>query len=32
MDREELAESIPPAYTEHVGGYLLEHLRKADAT
>lgn len=31
MDREELAESIPPAYTEHVGGYLLEHLSKAGA-
>jgi DNA (cytosine-5)-methyltransferase 1 len=31
MDREELAESIPPAYTEHVGRYLLDHLKRRDA-
>lgn len=27
MNREELAESIPPAYTEHVGKALLQHLK-----
>ena len=29
MDRAELAEAIPPAYTEHIGGFLLDHLREA---
>lgn len=27
MTRPELAEAIPPAYTEHIGSYLLEHVR-----
>ena len=26
MTREELSEAIPPAYTEFIGGYLLDHL------
>ena len=26
-DRRELAEAIPPAYTEHIGAQLLEHVR-----
>jgi DNA (cytosine-5)-methyltransferase 1 len=26
MTRRELAESIPPAYTEHIGGWLMSHL------
>ncbi len=28
-DRHELAEAIPPAYTEHIGARLLEHVRQA---
>jgi DNA (cytosine-5)-methyltransferase 1 len=31
MTRDELAESIPPAYAEHIGRALLEHLREAAA-
>lgn len=26
MSRKELAQAIPPAYTEHIGGYLMAHL------
>ena len=26
MSHEELAQAIPPAYTEHIGGYLMAHL------
>lgn len=29
MTRAELAEAIPPAYTEHIGTHLLEHLKAA---
>jgi len=29
MNREELSQAIPPAYTEHLGHLLLEHLRAA---
>jgi DNA (cytosine-5)-methyltransferase 1 len=28
MTRDELAESIPPAYTEHIGAQLLSHLQR----
>jgi DNA (cytosine-5)-methyltransferase 1 len=31
MTRDELAQAIPPAYTEHVGRLLLDHLRQQDA-
>lgn len=31
MPRNELAESIPPAYSEHVGGFLLEQMQEAAA-
>lgn len=31
MTRDELAESIPPAFTEHVGRYLIDHVRSAAA-
>jgi DNA (cytosine-5)-methyltransferase 1 len=27
MDAAELSQAIPPVYTEHIGGYLLDHLR-----
>jgi DNA (cytosine-5)-methyltransferase 1 len=27
MTLEELSEAIPPAYTEHIGSYLLTHLK-----
>ena len=29
MTRDELREAIPPVYTEHVGSYLLNHLKVA---
>lgn len=29
MNRDELAEAIPPAYTEYLGGQLLDHLERA---
>jgi DNA (cytosine-5)-methyltransferase 1 len=29
MPLEELTEAIPPAYTEHIGGFLLDHLKAA---
>lgn len=29
MNRKELTQAIPPAYTEHLGGYLAEHLDRA---
>lgn len=28
MTLEELSEAIPPAYTEHIGGYLLAHIQQ----
>jgi DNA (cytosine-5)-methyltransferase 1 len=28
MTRPELAEAIPPAYTEHIGHYLLAHIQQ----
>ena len=28
MTRDELSQAIPPAYTEHIGGFLLDHLRE----
>jgi DNA (cytosine-5)-methyltransferase 1 len=32
MTRDELAQAIPPAYTEHIGGYLLAEINaKAEA-
>lgn len=31
MTRDELAQAIPPAYTEYIGGFLLEHLSEAAA-
>lgn len=31
MTRDELAEAIPPAYTEHVGRQLIEHIGRAAA-
>ncbi len=31
MTREEMALAIPPAYTEHIGGYLLTHLQAVAA-
>ena len=31
MTRDELAESIPPAYTEHIGAALMSHLTEAAA-
>jgi DNA (cytosine-5)-methyltransferase 1 len=31
MTREELAEAIPPAYTEYLGGFLMERLAVRDA-
>jgi DNA (cytosine-5)-methyltransferase 1 len=31
MNRAELAESIPPAYTEHIGRQLLAHLDRSAA-
>jgi DNA (cytosine-5)-methyltransferase 1 len=31
MTRSELAEAIPPAYTEHIGRFLLEHLEAVAA-
>lgn len=31
MTRDELAESIPPAYTEHIGAALLEQMKRAAA-
>ena len=32
MNRDELAQAIPPAYTEHVGAQLLDHLAAAVTT
>ena len=29
MVRDELSQAIPPAYTEHIGGFLLDHLKAA---
>jgi DNA (cytosine-5)-methyltransferase 1 len=29
MTLAELSQAIPPAYTEHIGGFLLDHLREA---
>lgn len=31
MELEELSEAIPPAYTEHIGSYLMAHIRQAEA-
>ena len=31
MTRDELAQAIPPAYTEHIGRALLEHLAAREA-
>lgn len=31
MSRDELAEAIPPAYTEHIGWQLLDHIERAAA-
>lgn len=31
MELEELSEAIPPAYTQHIGAQLLEHIRQAKA-
>lgn len=31
MDRRELVEAIPPAYTEHIGWYLRQHLERRQA-
>ena len=31
MNRDELSQAIPPAYTELIGRDLLEHLRQAAA-
>lgn len=31
MNRAELAESIPPAYTEHIGRQLIDHLEARSA-
>lgn len=31
MNRDELAQAIPPAYTEHIGARLLEHITAAAA-
>lgn len=28
MNRDELSEAIPPAYTEHIGGYLLAEVQR----
>jgi hypothetical protein len=32
MTNVEARQAIPPAYTEHIGGYLLDHLRAAAAS
>jgi DNA (cytosine-5)-methyltransferase 1 len=29
MTRDELSEAIPPAYTEHIGHYLMKELKGA---
>ena len=31
MSRKELAQAIPPAYTEHIGGYLMTAVQQPDA-
>lgn len=31
MTKAGLVQAIPPAYTEHIGGFLLDHLRRSDA-
>jgi predicted methyltransferase len=31
LERAEIAQAIPPAYTEHIGGYLLAAVQKVAA-